>query len=137
MTYTKVRKFNREILGIKPHAPGPLSSEESEISIKCLLEEIEEFDEAVEDGVFIDQVDAIIDLIYFAHGILYKMGINEQQFEAIFDVVHKANMTKKIGVNAKRDTGAKDAVKPKDWVSPEKEIERIIFGPNGQEELDI
>ncbi|NRF91494.1 hypothetical protein HQN89_10730 [Paenibacillus frigoriresistens] len=56
--------------------------------ISYFLEEITEFAAADE---LEDQVDALIDLIYFAIGTFTLMGVKP---EAIFDIVHAANMGK-------------------------------------------
>jgi predicted HAD superfamily Cof-like phosphohydrolase len=123
-----VVQFNQEILGISQRTPmGMLESEEA-ITIKCLREELEELMHAMELCSVVDQVDAIIDLIYFAIGALYKIGLTEQQIHDCCMAVHTANMLKKKGVNAKRETGAADAVKPADWIAPEAAIHGILFG---------
>ena len=42
--------------------------------------------------------------------------------------VHKANMTKKRGAQAKRGNDENDAVKPDNWLPPEEAIGAILFG---------
>jgi predicted HAD superfamily Cof-like phosphohydrolase len=118
--------FNQIILGIDPRAKSTLEHEEFEISHRCLQEELDEFIHAHKKDDLIGCVDAILDGVYFAMGILYKMGLSDEEINQCFAAIHLANMTKKIGVNAKRDTGAADAVKPEGWQSPEVKMAEIL-----------
>lgn len=122
----KVIEFNREILGIHQRDRGMLGDSEIEISHQCLIEEASELMVAHGKGDYIGCIDSVIDGIYFGFGILYKLGLNGDEIGEIFDAVHHCNMTKKRGVNAKRDTGAADAVKPEGWVGPEERILDIL-----------
>jgi len=132
--------FNQEVLGIEQRTPGILPTDEHEITIKCLHEEIDEYidayDECCRDDDAIakdhelkyvaDMADAMIDNIYFAIGALYKLGLTADQIERGFSAVHNCNVQKKAGQNAKRATGAADAVKPEGWVGPEQKLLEII-----------
>lgn len=120
-------QFNREVLKIEPRELGNMSPEESDITIKCLNEEVEEFQIAYDNLDYIGTVDALLDLIYFAVGALYKQGLTPEEMEKCMFAVHGANMAKQLGVNQRRGDGsAADAVKPKDWVSPEERIADIL-----------
>lgn len=123
----QVYEFNQQILKIAPRELGFMSKAESDHLIKALNEETQEFQEAVDAGDFIGAIDALNDLVYFAIGGLYKMGIKESLARDIFSAIHTANMTKKKGVVPKRGDGtAADAIKPADWVSPEVRISKLI-----------
>lgn len=124
--YKRVKQFNEEVLGIQEPEQNTLDEKTAEISFIALHEEADEFGHAAVDENMVEMVDAIIDGLYFGYGILHKMGISESKVERIFEVVHLANMSKTFGTNAKRDTGAADAVKPEDWVSPEDQIKEIL-----------
>ena len=124
--YNKVKQFNREILNVPEREQNTLSVEEVEISHLALHEEVDEFTDAAMTGNIVGMVDAIFDGIYFGLGVLHKMGITEEKAERIFDAIHEANMRKTFGTNAKRDTGAADAVKPDDWQPPEDLIKQIL-----------
>lgn len=128
MTFAKqVAEFNENILKIEPREIGFLSQAEVDISMQCLLEESSEFLEAHKGGDIIGCIDAIVDLQYFAMGMLYKMGIPAAKIDAICTAVHNANMTKVRGSHAKRGDGeVADAVKPADWISPEERIAEIL-----------
>lgn len=126
--FAKVAHFNHHVLEITPRPVGLQSHEEARLSERQLIEEAEEFlDAVVEDKDVVKAVDACIDSIYFALGILYKMGVTEEKFDSIFEVVHNANMKKVMGKKANRQGfDAADATKPEDWVAPEVYIERIL-----------
>ena len=125
--FAMVQHMNREIVKVPVREIGPIQdSKEVGYLIGCLREEIDEFEEAI-DQDFIGQVDALIDLIYFAAGGLTRMGIDSSLSEQIFAAVHEANMTKKNGIKAERDIPhTLDAVKPANWVGPEERIIKLI-----------
>lgn len=123
----QVVEFNQRVLNIEPRPNDMLNTAEHDISVKCLTEEIDEFVEAHAKGDYIGCVDAIIDLMYFAVGVMYKMGLTPEEMDACMTAVHEANMEKKLGVNHRRGDGsAADAVKPEGWVSPEERIINIL-----------
>jgi hypothetical protein len=70
-------------------------------------------------------IDAVIDLIYFAYGRLYEMGVTYDQFCDCWEAVHEANMKKVLG-NKGRGSD-QDAIKPEGWESPEKNFATINF----------
>ena len=124
-----VYDFNEQIIGMSDDLPlAPLSEELKEWFLKALHEEITEYREGWEQGDIIEQVDAIIDLIYFAVGRLQQMGLTRDQAMKCFMAVHTANMTKKRGTQAKRGNLEADAVKPDGWISPEEGIYNILQG---------
>ena len=97
------------------------------LSVKQLREEIEEFEEAVREGDLVKAIDALIDLQYFHHGIVYKMGVPSALYFLAFSEVHKANMEKQKGVKAERgDYGVPDANKPIGWQPPEEKIRELL-----------
>lgn len=136
-----VFQFNHDALGIKPRVALGLTTNDVKFLGKALLEEVDEFSTAsigfeprtgqrVDDHwKLVHQVDALIDAAYFAVGGLARAGLTKEQAMACFDAIHEANMRKKLGVNANRgDLGTADAVKPADWVPPERTIYKILFG---------
>lgn len=128
MSFVKqVVDFNQQVLKIGQRKVDMLQQNEFEISMKCLQEEIDEFEEAYRKGDIVGCIDAIIDLRYFAVGVLYKHGLSADVITQCDTAVHEANMEKKLGVVAKRaSNGAADAVKPEGWVSPEERIIDIL-----------
>ncbi|MCA1800496.1 MAG: hypothetical protein LC687_04590 [Actinobacteria bacterium] len=131
--FEKVCEFNRQVLNVEQRTPGSLTNDEFVISVKSLQEELDEFIEAyVEDHEseiehLAHATDAMIDLMYFAIGVMYKQGLTPDDMREAFNVVHQANMTKSIGVNKKRESGgAADAVKGDDFKDPVHKIADII-----------
>lgn len=127
--FQQVVEFNREILRITPPPLRVLPKHQAEILSKQLREEIAEFEEAHAKDDLIGCIDALLDLVYFAFGGLYKKGVNDEDFHAIFTIVHTQNMLKKKGVVEKRKVhGAEDAIKPEDWQAPELLIMEYFSG---------
>lgn len=127
--YQQVVEFNREILRIPPPQLRLLPSHQAEMLIKQLREEITEFEEAHAEDNLVGCIDALIDLVYFAFGGLYKKGVNDEDFHNVFAIVHTQNMLKKKGIVEKRKVhGVEDAVKPADWQPPELLIMEYFSG---------
>jgi predicted HAD superfamily Cof-like phosphohydrolase len=133
-----VAEFNEKILRIPPRWENNetvtgLSDADFILSTKQLNEEVSEFEQADEANDIPGQVDAMLDLIYFALGILYKMGLSPLEINTLFEAVHNANMTKAIGKKKGREVdGATDAVKPIDFKDPKNIIEEVINGRNSR-----
>lgn len=130
MSFQKqVVEFNQRVLLIDQRPMDMLRPAEFDISVNCLREEIDEFVEAHKNGDFVGCVDAVVDLMYFAVGVMYKMGLTADKMDACMTAVHEANMEKKLGVNHHRGDGsAADAVKPEGWMAPEERIINILDG---------
>lgn len=125
-----VISFNRELLGVVRDKPQLMTDEEARWLRRALIEEVDEFTEAHKAEQLPMAVDSLIDLLYFGIGGLYRLGLDEQKINDCFMAVHAANLTKKRGVKETRpqDGTVADAVKPKGFVDPAKEIERILRG---------
>jgi hypothetical protein len=124
----EVFTFNEEVIGIKADSPRTLTEAQIGWTRKAYAEEIVELDEAWHKRDIVGQVDATIDLLYFAIGTLKKLGLTREQAFLCFIAVHEANMTKKRGTVAGRG-GEEDAAKPVDFVPPEQRISEIIGVP--------
>lgn len=83
--------------------------------VSWMLEEITEFCAA---DTLEDQTDALIDLLYFTIGTFTLMGVKP---EAIFDIVHAANMGKATDGKVTRNEQGK-ILKPEGWEAPEPKI---------------
>ena len=124
----KVIEFHQTILGT-PQATSiaELNNANFELLVRQLDEELLELQAGWEDTNIVNQVDALVDLIYFALGGLYKKGLSAKQIEHVFGLVHDTNMTKGVGKVAKRHVeGAVDAVKPVDFRGPELAIKEYL-----------
>ena len=88
-----------------------------------LHEELGETEKAAKSGIPIrlidgeEVVDGLIDLCVVAIGTLDALGVDAYK---AWDEVHKANMTKEVGVKESRPNplGLPDLVKPEGWVGP-------------------
>jgi predicted HAD superfamily Cof-like phosphohydrolase len=122
-------EFNRSVLSLPlPKDIELLDAATLELSITQLKEEIDEYTQANGEQNVIGSIDAIIDLIYFSIGILYKHGLDAESINACITAVHNCNMQKKLGVKSTRivDGNPADAVKPADWIGPEVRIAEIL-----------
>jgi len=126
--FKEVEEFNKTIIGIDRPLRYRIDSTEIDFFKGLLQEEIKEFSDAWTEEDFVGQVDALIDLIYFAAGGLVRLGVPSDKSEAIFAVVHSKNMSKKKGVKDRETTGDTDAIKPEGWVAPEALISEILQG---------
>ena len=123
--FEMVRKFNHEIVQIPYRRfPYKLDRNEARWLAHVCEEEVSEFKDAYRAEDLIGQVDALIDLIYFAMGGLTRLGVEPDKALDIFKSVHEANMLKFKG-NKGRGSDL-DAVKDKSWVGPEAKIKKIL-----------
>lgn len=120
-----VETFNHEIIEI-PHRrfPYELNDQEEDWLYEVFKEETQEFDEAWHQNDLIGQVDALMDLIYFAMGGLTRLGVSADKSLDIFKTIHAKNMAKHKG-NKGRGSDL-DAVKPDSWEGPEDSIKKIL-----------
>lgn len=123
----EVFQFNSAILGIHPSEPNPLTNGRMEWLVMALEEEIAELRIAEST---VDQVDALLDLAYFALGGLCRMGLTEDQAKACFETVHRYNMQKSVGTKKGREVeGVPDAVQlGLDLPRPEVTMVDILYG---------
>ena len=134
--FKDVVEFNQDIIKLAP--TEFLNQERVEWFKNTINEELSEFEKANDDyiaakkcnadaetllGCQVDMMDAIIDLIYFAFGRLYEIGITEDDFDAMWNAVHESNMTKKRGNKGRGSDD--DAIKPEGWQGPEQKF--IIY----------
>jgi hypothetical protein len=75
----------------------------------------------------IDRSMAIDSIVASIEGLL-AIGLTFGQAAHVIEIVDTKNKQKKRGVNARRDVGVEDAVKPVDWIPPEVEIKAFLFG---------
>ena len=85
-----------------------------------LHEELQETEKAAQSGIPLDPeevVDGLIDLCVVAIGTLDALGVDPHE---AWNEVHKANMTKEVGVKPSRPNplGLPDLIKPEGWVGP-------------------
>lgn len=126
-----VAVFNEQICNFKP---GQKVSESLiELRVKQMHEEVNEIREALEQGDAVKAADGLLDLTYFAVGTLHLMGVHRERFNAGFQAVHLANMSKRGGIKEERripgisdEEHPMDAIKPEGWIDPEFILEMIF-----------
>lgn len=112
-----VYEFNKEIIGTEqPNEPQVLNRERLLFALTAMYEELHEFTVANNQNNVAESLDAMIDLIYFALGRVYELGVTKEQFEKCWDTVQLKNMAKKRGT--KNRGTEQDACKPDGWVAP-------------------
>ena len=121
--YDDIEEFHEHVLNLeKPTQVGIISDEFILERTRFLNEEVEEFTTTGMSGDMVGVADALADIVYVALGTAWLMGI---PFQAIWDVVHSANMKKVRGITKRGNKH--DAVKPEGWVGPEQAIAAILL----------
>ena len=122
--WQQVTQFNSEILGIDRQEVNMIPGDEAGDLWEFITEELGEFLEA---ETVAEEVDALLDIIYFAVGGLAKAGLSPRQMHYCMTAVHEANMTKSLGRKDSRpDIQGTDAKKPDDFVDPNETIAEIL-----------
>ncbi len=104
-----------------PHRDTPvfMEKERAQKRYNWMQEELDEF---INSRDLVNQVDALIDLMYFAVGTLVEMGVKPDE---VFEIVHRANMTKlDNGTPLFKEDGK--TAKPKDWQDPAEQIKQVL-----------
>ena len=122
--WLKVREFHKKFEHPESEKPVFLSKERVKVRSKWMYEEIEELAKAVD---IVEQADAIIDLIYFALGTMVEMGVSP---DAIFDIVHEANMSKLWDDGKPHYNTDGKTIKPENWEDPYTKIKIAIENSN-------
>lgn len=117
--YNMVKDFQLKAGQPVSNKPMLLSAERVLIRQKWMAEELDEFLEA--QNVY-EQVDSIMDLLYYALGTLVELGVKPDE---LFLMLHEWNL-KKLSMICYDEDGK--ILKPKDWRHPDKEIKEIIDG---------
>ena len=112
--YRDVLAFHQKFKQLCPPTIGHLTSLKLRQRIDFMQEELDEFSLAAAEQDLAGQADALVDLVYVAIGTAVQLGL---PWDALWDDVQRANMTKEIGVT-KRGY-AHDVCKPPGWEGPE------------------
>lgn len=89
-----------------------------QLRILRMREELEEFEDAYEDGDQAEMADALVDLVYVVLGTAHVLGY---PWEAVWQEVHQANMRKQRAPSSgegSRYGNGYDVIKPAGWVAP-------------------
>ena len=92
-TLEQVREFH-ETYGLPVKSARDISDEKTNrLRINLLAEELEELQEALDNGDIVETLDALIDLQYVLDGAFLSFGLQNKK-EAAFAEVHSSNMSK-------------------------------------------
>jgi predicted HAD superfamily Cof-like phosphohydrolase len=119
-SYELVQQFHRAFGIPIALTPAEISSERVQKRAAWLDEEVGEFRQAKS---LVDQVDAMIDVIYLALGGLVEMGVSP---ESIFHIVHNSNMNKLWADGMPRHHEDGKVMKPSTWADPRQQIAEEI-----------
>lgn len=137
----KVREFTQESSGVTlPTHPRKMTENEVKFIVKMNCEELMELIYTVDNNpkqfllnvienssaptkeqpktdteIIAEQADAFVDIEYYNYNAACKVGFN---LDAIFDIVHEANMNKKFEDGTFHKIDGK-VIKPKDWKEPD------------------
>ena len=115
-----VREFQSKFGHPVGHEPHFMDADRALKRYHWMLEEINEFLEADE---VVEQADAMIDLMYFALGTLVEMGIKP---DALFEIVHAANMSKLWADGKPHYNPEGKTIKPSTWQDPHEKLKQCI-----------
>lgn len=118
--YHMVEEFQNAARQPVSDLPRQLDKERVSIRVEWMIEEIKEFLEA---DTIDEQADALTDLLYYLLGTYVEMGIKP---DALFCVIHNANMQKleaKEGII--KDKNGK-VLKPLHWNHPDNAIRKLL-----------
>ncbi|UKS25852.1 HAD family hydrolase [Paenibacillus sp. HWE-109] len=110
--FEDIKKFHETFEHPVGTVPQRLSASRKAARLAWMQEELNEYQEA---ATLEDEVDAMIDELYFVLGTLVEMGVEPGP---IFDIVHHANMSKvwSDGLVHKNEFGK--TIKPPEWQDP-------------------
>ena len=124
--YKLTDKFNKEVIGIDRKMGTIEDKTEFHWCLGVVLEELDEFKQAHDEGDFIKELDAVTDLLYFVSGFMTRMGVPPKLAKQIFEAVHDCNMKKSKGKKVRDIQHESDAIKPKGWIPPEMKIVELL-----------
>jgi predicted HAD superfamily Cof-like phosphohydrolase len=130
MPFKRIYEFNKEVIGIDRKIISSLLPDEAQWLVGAWEEEAGEFVDAFNKSDIPGQVDAIIDLMYFAVGGLVRLGLSPEVMEQCFAAVHETNMGKVKGRKQREVESDLDAVKLEDWEAPEGKIKQVLEKTN-------
>ena len=111
-----VREFTVAHSGELSNYPTKLNKSSVDFLIKMVTDELVELKES---KTVYDQVDAMVDAIYYIYDCAVRNGIN---LDPIFSIVHEANMKKLLLKKAPKVRHNEKVEKPEGWCAPDEEI---------------
>lgn len=121
--YEDVKQFHKAFGHPVSNIPTTLTNDRAKKRYAWILEEINEFLDAVKNNDIVEQADAMIDTIYFALGTLVEMGV---QPDKLFQIVQNANMSKLWPDGKPHYNEMGKVIKPTSWENPHKKLQLTI-----------
>ena len=114
----KVKKFTDASSNVKKKIQK-FSKKDVDFIVQMVADEMQELKDAQD---IYDQVDALVDAIYYIVNFSCRNAVD---LDPIFNIVHKANMSKIVdGKVIKRKDGK--ILKPKNWQDPKPKIKQEL-----------
>jgi len=121
--FQEVREFHQAFGHPTSDVPVSLTEDRAKRRYAWMLEEINEFLDAVKEQDVVEQADAMIDTIYFALGTLVEMGV---QPDVLFRIVQHANMSKLWADGKPHYNEMGKVIKPEGWENPHPKLQLAI-----------
>jgi predicted HAD superfamily Cof-like phosphohydrolase len=111
--FLDVKAFNQKFGLLVQEHPGHLAQRKLRERAEFMAEELGEFLEGMEESDLAKMFDALLDIVYVAHGTAVMMGL---PWQAGWNEVHKTNMAKVPGMTKRANRV--DVTKPPGWHPP-------------------
>ena len=131
--FEEVRAFHQAFGHPVSNVPVSLTEDRAKKRYTWMLEEINEFLDAVKEQDIVEQADAMIDTIYFALGTLVEMGV---QPDVLFRIVQNANMSKLWPDGKPHYNEMGKVVKPEGWENPHPKLQQAVQKMNSVNLID-
>lgn len=96
--------------------PRTLSRDVLRSRANFIKEELEELQDAIERGDFLEVIDALVDIVVVVKGTAAMLGL---RWDRHWQEVYRSNMSKERGNNPKRPDLKEDLIKPEGWMGPD------------------
>ena len=118
--YNMVKEFHKTFNHPCPDVVTPMTKERKKARAAWIQEEVNEF--LLSDSITED-VDALVDCLYFVIGSLVEENVDPSY---VFELVQKANMSKIFPDGKPHYNSQNKVIKPEGWVAPDEEIHKYI-----------
>ncbi len=89
----QVAEFHRTFKHPIEESPVIPAEDRCRLRVALLREELQELEDAIQDGDIVEVADALCDIQYVLSGAVLEFGLGEK-FRALFDEVQRSNMSK-------------------------------------------
>ena len=123
---TQVAEFHQTFMHPIVAEPALPNGNRSQLRIALLAEELKELQEAVANNDLVEVSDALCDLQYVLAGAVLEFGLGAK-FKALFDEVHRSNMSKACKTIAEAEATIVHYKKQNDVDAYYKELEGLYL----------